>query len=313
MSAWWLLLAAVGSAVLAGLAVAVSIRVAHRVGMHDHPDGDRKIQERPIPKLGGVAVAAAFAVAVVVIVVLFRGTGDAALATSVMVPALLAALVGYFDDRRDLNPWLRLALQAAVAVLAWALGTQISLFGNSWLDAALFVLWFMVVLNGINLLDNSDGLAGATVLVASLGATAVAVFNGQELVSLLAIALAGVAAGFLWHNWYPATVYLGDAGSYFLGSLLAIVLVRLRPAEAPVLAGLVIALLLALLPIVDTIYVVQKRVRAGIHPFTAGRDHMSHVLQERGHSVPRAVLLLMGLLVISSGAAVGLAAFYAAG
>jgi len=311
VNALGLMAAGIGSATLAGFAVALSIRVAHRVGMHDHPDGDRKIQERPIPKLGGVAVAVAFAAAVIVIVASIRGTGDAALATSVLVPALIATLVGYFDDRRDLNPWWRLALQAAVALLAWTLGTQVSLLGYSWLDAALFVLWFMVIVNGINLLDNSDGLAGATVLVASLGATTVAVLNGQELVSLFAIALAGVAAGFLWHNWYPATVYLGDAGSYLLGSLLAIVLVRLRPTDAPIVAGLAIAFLLALLPIVDTIYVMQKRVRAGIHPFTAGRDHMSHVLQDRGHSVPQSVVLLMGLLVISSGAAVGLAALYA--
>lgn len=311
MTLWWLTLTGVGSAFLSVIAVACSIRIAHRVGMHDHPDGGRKLQQQPIPKLGGLAVAVAFSASVFIIVVLFRGSSDAALAISVLAPALLAAAIGYFDDRHNLNPSIRLVLQACVALVAWFLGTQIAIFGIVWLDAATFVLWFMIVVNGVNLLDNSDGLAGATVLVAALGATVVAVLNGQELVALMAIALAGVAIGFLWHNWYPATVYLGDAGAYFLGALLAIVLVRLRPALAPELAGVAIALLLALLPIIDTLYVVQKRLRAGIHPFTAGRDHMSHVLQERGHSVPRAVVLLQILLVASAASAVGLAAYYA--
>ena len=164
------------------------------------------------------------------------------------------------------------------------------------------------MVNGINLLDNSDGLAGATVLVSALGASIIAIVFGQLFNSLLGLALVGVCVGYLWHNWHPATVYMGDSGAYFLGFLLATLVIRLRPDSMQPMWGALIALLLVALPIVDTTYVVVKRLRAGIHPFTAGRDHLSHVLQDRGRSVPGSVLLLQGVLVCSSALAVGLAA-----
>ena len=100
---------------------------------------------------------------------------------------------------------------------------------------------------------------------------------------------------------------MGDAGAYFLGFLLAVLTIRLRPIEAPQVIGILIAILLMLLPIVDTTYVVISRLRRGVHPFTAGRDHLSHVLQARGASVPASVLLLMGSLIMSSSLAVILA------
>jgi UDP-GlcNAc:undecaprenyl-phosphate GlcNAc-1-phosphate transferase len=303
-------LAFLGSTLLSAIFVATSIRVAKRWNIHDAPDGQRKLQEHPIPKLGGVAFALSFSLAAVILTWLVGGTQDAALAISVLVPAVAAALVGFSDDRKGLSPWLRLILQIGIAALAWSLGTQIDLASHDLLNFIIFVLWFVAIVNGVNLLDNSDGLAGSTTFVAALGATAIALFNGQELVSLLAIALAGVALGFLWHNWYPATVYMGDSGAYFLGALLAIVLVRLKPLEAPPLAGISIALLLALLPILDTTYVFLKRVRAGTHPFTAGRDHLSHVLQNAGLSIPQSVLLMQILSLTSAGLAVIVAVAY---
>jgi len=100
---------------------------------------------------------------------------------------------------------------------------------------------------------------------------------------------------------------MGDSGAYFLGFLLAVLAIRLRPVDSPQAIGVLIAILLLLLPLVDTSYVVISRLRRGVHPFTAGRDHLSHVLQNRGASVPASVLALMGLLVASSAAAVVLA------
>ena len=267
----WLssLLVLLGSALISAICVALSIRVAHRIDFHDHPDGARKTQERPIPKLGGVAVATAFTLSALIALLIFRSGSEVALAFGVLLPALLAALVGYADDVRHLNPKLRLFLQAVIGVIAVALGSVAQVTGSGFVNAAVTVLFFMVIVNGINLLDNSDGLAGATVLVSAIGATIIAFMFGQQLVSLLGLALIGVSLGFLWHNWHPATVYLGDSGAYFLGILLATLVIRLRPDAVPPLWGMAIALLLVALPIVDTTYVVAKRLRAGIHPFTA--------------------------------------------
>lgn len=295
----------VGSALVSAVCVALSIRVANRLAFHDHPDGGRKTQDRPIPKLGGVAVAAAFTLSGLAATMVVNGSAEIVLGTAgVLIPALGAALLGYADDRQHLDPKLRIGLQAALAVVAFLAGSQVRVTGIPLLDAIATMVFYLVVVNGINLLDNSDGLAGSTVLVSAVGASVIAAIFGQQLVGLLGVALVGVCLGFLWHNWHPATVYLGDAGAYFLGFLLATLVIRLRPDSVPPVAGSIIALLLVALPLVDTTYVVVKRLRAGIHPFTAGRDHLSHVIQDRGRSVPFSVLSLQAVLVITTGIAV---------
>ena len=298
MNPWLIVLVIAGSALLSTIVVHMSIRTSHHLAAYDHPDGERKTQDRPIPKLGGVAVAFALTASVVVVLLLTGRFEQLGLALSVLFPALVAALIGFLDDRQALTPYLRLAMQTGVAALAWALGTRLNVTGNEAVDALIFVLWVLVLVNGINLLDNSDGLAGATVLVSSLGAAVIAVMYGQILVSILGFAIAGVTVGFLWHNWFPAKVYMGDAGAYFLGFLLAILTVRLKPTEAPVLVGVVIAILLVLVPLFDTTFVVINRLRQGIHPFTAGRDHLSHALQGRQLSVAWSVaaLQLLGMV-----------------
>jgi UDP-GlcNAc:undecaprenyl-phosphate GlcNAc-1-phosphate transferase len=291
------LLVTFGAALLSASAVGISIRVANRTGHLDHPDGGRKTQVVAIPKLGGVAIAISFGVIAVVSVSLLSYREYASLAAAVVLPAIGASVVGYVDDLRHLPPKLRLGLQAVFALLAWALGTRILFTGLWWADALLTVLWFMIVVNGVNLLDNSDGLAGSTVLVSALGASIIAVIFGQEFISLLGFALVGICIGYLWHNWYPASVYMGDSGAYFLGFLLASLVVRLRPDTMPPAWGALVALLLVALPVLDMTYVIFKRLRSGIHPFTAGRDHMAHVLQDRGASVAGSVVKLQSLLV----------------
>ncbi len=313
MSLLGIVVTVLASAALSALAVATSIRVAHRTGALDRPDGGRKIQDWPIPILGGLAVALSYCLVVLSICLVIGGEGTARLAAAVLVPALLGAAIGLADDRADLSPWTRLAAQAVVGTVAWVGGTRITATGIPALDFALLLLWFLVIINGVNLLDNTDGLAGSTVLIASLGGAGVAALNGQYLVSLMGFSLAGVAAGFLWHNWFPATVYLGDSGAYFLGTLLAILTVRIRPSDAPAIVGIAIAVLLALLPILDTGFVVVTRMRQHMHPFTAGRDHLSHRLQARGASIPLSVVALQGISLAGSLAALALAAVYAPG
>lgn len=294
-----LLLTFLGSAALSASAVWISIKLSSRWGFLDHPDLERKIQDRPIPKLGGVAVAFALTAAVTFTLSATGRQSELLLALAVLAPALGASVVGFFDDRDHLNPYLRLLLQAVLALLAWTLGTRIDLLGVAWLDAAVMAFWVMLIVNGFNLLDNSDGLAGATVLVTSAGSAFIALVFGQTLVAVMAVSLMGVAAGFLWHNWYPAKVYLGDSGAYFLGFMVALLVIRLRPSTVTQTQGVLIALLLLALPLLDTSFVVVKRLRAGVHPFTAGRDHLSHVLQGRGFSVPWSVAALQGVLVVS--------------
>ena len=298
----------IGSLAISWVSVDLSIRAAKRVNAYDHPDGGRKLQERPIPRLGGLAIAGAFTL-IIAIGLMVTGRLGFALALSVLIPALVAAAIGLADDRWHLNPYLRLGGQAGVGVLAWARGTRVAVTGLPAVDLAITVLWVIVIINGINLLDNSDGLAASTILVMGIGSSVIAAMFGQALVSLFGVVLVGVSLGYLRHNWHPAKVYMGDSGAYFLGSLAAMMLIRLTPEKAPGWGGVAIVVLLALLPLADTAYVTVTRMARGVHPFTAGRDHLSHRLQDRGSTVPGSVLLLQ---IVSVGGAVTAVAVAAA-
>jgi len=307
MSPWLYVAAFVGSGILSAVFVQGSIWLAHWSGLTDRPDGGRKTQDRPIPKLGGIAVAIAFTLVFLKAVGVSGEITAFQLLASVLLPALVVAGLGFIDDVRSLNPWIRLVAQTLLALLVWFMGTQVGFTRITVLDAVITVLWIVGLTNAMNLLDNSDGLAASTALVASLGTGLVAVIYGQYFVGALSFALAGTAAGFLFHNWHPATVYLGDAGAYFLGFLLAIVTLRLRPVGIALPWSALIPVLLVLLPILDTTYVVIRRLVEGQHPFTPGRDHLSHLLMNRGLSVRQSVGILQIVLVVSVSAAVVLA------
>lgn len=307
LNTWWLLGAFVGAALLSAVLVRLSISAAHRLNVTDGPDGDRKHQERPIPRMGGLAVAAAFTV---VLLVATWITGDAqsvSLLAGVLLPALVVAGLGFLDDLLALGPWIRLLGVGLMAGVVWWTGTRVEVTDSPAVNLAITVVWVVGITNAMNLLDNSDGLAASTATIAALGVAAVALMYGQYLVGALALALTGAALGFLWHNWHPATVYLGDAGAYFLGFLLAVITIRLRPIELDVTWSVLVAVLLLLLPIMDTTFVVIRRLLEKRHPFTAGRDHLSHVLMDRGLSVRQSVGVLQLVMVAGVAAAVALA------
>lgn len=307
MSPWLYVGAFVGSGVLSAVFVQVSIWLAHWSGLTDGPDGGRKQQDRPIPKLGGIAVAVAFTLVFLTAVGVSGEITAFQLLASVLLPALIVAGLGFIDDVRSLNPWIRLVAQTLLALLVWWTGTQVGFTGLTSVDAVITVVWIVGLTNAMNLLDNSDGLAASTALIAALGTGIVAVIYGQFFVGALAFALAGTAAGFLWHNWHPATVYLGDAGAYFLGFLLAVVTLRLRPVGISLPWSAIIPILLVLVPILDTAFVVVRRVVEGRHPFTPGRDHLAHVLMRRGLSVRWSVGALQLVMIASVAGAIALA------
>ena len=312
-SLWVYAAALVGSTLLSWLLVNLSIRLAHWGGLMDAPDGERKLQARPIPKVGGIAVALAFTV-VFLVAVGFSGDVTAfQLLASVLLPALGVAVLGFVDDIKPLDPWLRLAIQTLLALSVWWMGTRSEVSGITVIDLALTVLWIVGLTNAMNLLDNADGLAAGTSVVSSFGAAAIAGIYGQYFIAGLALALAGVAAGFLWHNWAPATVYLGDAGSYFLGFLLAVVTLRLRPVGLDLPWSALIPILLAALPIADTCFVVVRRLREGRHPFMPGRDHLSHAVSDQGLSTRTSVMVLQAFALLAVLGAVAIAVLSSAG
>ncbi len=259
----------------------------------DHPDGSRKIQKNSIPKIGGLSVAVTISLSVLLTSLVFSNIWDIKLVLSIIIPALLAGVVGFTDDIKSIEPWFRIGLQIFIGLIAFVLGTRITLLNNLIIDIFLTVFWLVLLINAFNLLDNADGLAGATLLLTTLFATYVAFSNGQKLVYILGISLLGIILGFLIYNWTPAQIYLGDSGVYFLSTLLALFLVRIKPSSLDFSESIPIVLFLVLLPIIDLLYVVIKRILIGIHPFTAGRDHLSHTLMQKGLSTRNAVIVLL--------------------
>lgn len=269
--------------------VPVARSLAFRFGVLDHPGGYKQ-QAEPIPYLGGVAVAAATISAVVGAGLMGLGIspGQAGL---VLGMAAVLVVVGLADDVLHLPLSPRVVAQTAAAIAVILLGTRVQLFDSVVLEVLLTAVWVVGITNGLNLLDNMDGLAAGVAAIGSGWLFVIAASNGQFLVSTLLVALLGAVLGFLRYNVHPARIYLGDAGSLFLGFLLAVAGMRLNFGD-PVRFTWLIPVVALGVPILDTSFVTVTRLRRGASPFNGARDHISHRLVALGMSVRGAVGVL---------------------
>jgi UDP-GlcNAc:undecaprenyl-phosphate GlcNAc-1-phosphate transferase len=286
----------IGSFLLCWLLTPLMLRLALRRNILDLPV-DRKAHSSPVPYLGGVAIVAAFSIALLGGALWYRPVaGLTTLATAVGV-GLVLSVMGLVDDLSGLSPWLRLALEVAAGVTVWLVGAGVTLLGPGWLNAIVTVFWVVGITNAFNLLDNMDGLSAGVAFVAAAAFFFIAALGGQFLVAALAVAVGGCALGFLRHNFYPARIYMGDAGSLFLGFMLAFIGVRLRLVSTPPFVALFVPILVLAVPIFDTALVTVNRLRHGRSPMAGGRDHTSHRLVFVGVPVPVAVTLIYGVAV----------------
>lgn len=191
-----------------------------------------------------------------------------------------------------MNAYLKLGGQVLAGCLLIIGGAQVKLFGAEWLNWALTLLWVVGITNALNLLDNMDGLSAGTTTVVAAFFLLLAAMSGQYLVGAMAAALIGACIGFLRYNLNPATIFMGDTGSLFLGFLLAAIGIKLRfPSNVPWVTWLVPLCVLGL-PILDTSLVFFSRLRRGKNPLTTpGKDHVSHRLVALGMTKREAVLV----------------------
>ena len=266
-------------------------RIANRLGIVDQPDA-RRLHRIPVPLLGGVAIYAGF-----IIALLAFGEGwVVSQAIGILVGATIVSFLGIWDDRRGLRPLLKLVGQAVAASILIISCIQVSFLPHPALNIAITFIWILGITNALNLLDNMDGLSGGVGAVAAGFFLLLAAWNGQYLVASLAAALMGVCIGFLVYNFNPASIFMGDAGSMFLGFILAVVGIKLRFPGRPNLITWMIPVVVLGLPIFDTTLVVLSRMRRGLNPLTnPGQDHVSHRLVSLGLSHRQAVILLYGV------------------
>jgi UDP-GlcNAc:undecaprenyl-phosphate GlcNAc-1-phosphate transferase len=270
---------------LVALLVPLARRVALRRGITDQP-APGKAHASPTPYLGGVAIAAG---AMACALVLPGWKGEAAV---ILAAATLVAVTGLVDDVRTVRPSMRLLVEASAASAAAAAGAHIQLFDNP-LDYVITVVWIVAITNSFNLLDNMDAAAGsiATVIAGALAITALA--EGQVLVGGMAVVVAAACLAFLLYNWHPARIFMGDAGSLYLGFLLAVISLKLR-TPVPHAASIVAVVLLVGPAVFDTTLVVISRVTNGRRVYIGGTDHTSHRLLLLGVPKTGVTAILVG-------------------
>jgi UDP-GlcNAc:undecaprenyl-phosphate GlcNAc-1-phosphate transferase len=271
-------------------------KLAIQLALTDRP-GARKGHRRPTPYLGGVVIVAGVLSPATVAV----GGGDTGLRV-VLVAAAAVALLGLVDDLRPLTPLVRLVVEAVAAAVVVAGGGEVKIFGNG-LDYVVSVLWIVGITNSFNLLDNMDGAAAGIACVTGAALALPAFMVGERGVGVFLLALACGCAGFLPHNWTPARIFMGDAGSLFIGFVIAssALLVFAPSANHASVAG---PLMVTFVATVDTCVVMVSRHRAGRPLMLGGTDHVSHRLRRLGLSTWQVVLALSGVAAVTCLAAI---------
>jgi UDP-GlcNAc:undecaprenyl-phosphate/decaprenyl-phosphate GlcNAc-1-phosphate transferase len=273
-------------------------RLARRLGVIHHPR-DRDLHDRPVPGLGGLAILAA---AVVSALIFLPWNGET---RGIIGGALAIALVGAIDDWLEdgLHPAVKLAGQFAAAAIPVAAGVWVDHVTLPFLDPlelsdnagrALTLVGMVVVMNIVNFTDGADGLAaGVCTIAAGTFAIIALSFPGRADAAILAALTAGAALGFLWHNFHPASIFMGDAGSNLLGLLLACVAIQGVLKTAAVVA-LFFPLLILAVPALDATFVVAKRIKYRRPVYSADRWHFHHRFANIGFTQRRTVLYLYG-------------------
>lgn len=306
-----------GTALHAGVLVRVARSWARRVGFVDRPNV-RKFHREPTPYGGGLAIwAAVWSVVGAGLVCAGWVERDAPpwippeLARHaagvvsrvgqlgvIFAGSVVLLVVGYVDDRRGMGPLAKLVAQLVVALGVALGGVRVTGF-LPWpaLHVLVTVAWIVVVTNALNLLDNMDGLSSGVAAIATLALTLAALASGQWFVAAFGLVLAGALLGFLWHNFPPATIFMGDTGSLNVGYLLAVLTIQgtyyAPSAGAGALGGahaVLLPLVVLAIPLFDTTSVILLRLRLGKPIYIGDTNHVSHRLVRMGMSPRRAVL-----------------------
>ena len=287
---------------IAALAVSVAATggvrwLARRLGVVAMPRADRW-NRKPTALLGGVGIFVAFAAGMVLLRPSAHGLWP------LLGAATFLFIVGLVDDLHTLKPHVKLVMQVAAASVLPLAGLVLPWTPFRIVNDVITLFWMVGITNAVNLLDNMDGLAGGVAALACVFQAADFLVNGQASAAVVSLLLASAIAGFLVFNFYPASIFMGDCGSLFLGFMLGgTALLSHWGRSRGLVAVLLTPVLIMLVPIVDTSLVTITRILRGRPVSQGGRDHVSHRLVATGLSERRAVLLLYGLTAVSGGIA----------
>ena len=289
--------------------VPYTIKLAKKVGAIDYPS-DRRVNKRPIPRIGGIAVVLGFLVSAIYLIVTMSIEGSLELNNEenykmkllgLLLGIIVLGIFALLDDIKNLKPWQKLIAQIVAATIVYIFGIRIDEINEITIHPVLsFILtigWIVGITNAINLIDGLDGLSSGISLISCISLLIIFATNESPLISIILItALAGAISGFLPFNLNPAKTFIGDIGAQFLGFSLATISI-LGVAKTVTLVVLVAPILVLALPIFDTIFAIIRRIVKGKSikaVFQADKGHLHHRLMKRGFSQKQSVAILYG-------------------
>jgi UDP-GlcNAc:undecaprenyl-phosphate/decaprenyl-phosphate GlcNAc-1-phosphate transferase len=281
--------------------------MARMLGVVDQP-GTRRLNRRAVPRLGGLALFFGIFVPALAFLPLGRET------KGLLLGAAVATTVGAVDDFRGLQWWEKLGGQIAAAAIPAGFGIWVHRFTfpvlgvhslPEWVGVPLTILWIVAIMNMVNFLDGLDGLAAGVCAISGFTFCLIALSLGRPSPAILAAIVLGACVGFLRHNFYPARIFMGDSGAMLLGFVLAALSVQGLLKTAAV-ATLLFPLIVLAVPIIDTSFVVAKRLKYGRPVYSADSWHLHHRFMNIGYSQQRAALTMWAWCAVLSGAALSL-------
>jgi len=290
-------------------ATPIARNIAFKIGAVDIPKDERRMHNKPIPRIGGLAIVAGFAVAMLLSCI---GAGSSSAFSDIFesykqilsfaAGALIIVIVGVIDDIKQLGAKIKLIFQLAAAIIVAAAGTRIGIITNPFSESGLSelsvyisypltVIWIVGITNAVNLIDGLDGLAAGVSSISSLSLMFVSIIQGRWDVAVITAALAGSTLGFLPYNFNPAKIFMGDTGATFLGYTLGVISIQGMLKSYATIA-IAIPLLVLGLPLFDTIFAILRRLLSGKPIMQADRGHLHHRLIDMGLSQRQSVVIM---------------------
>lgn len=278
------------------------IRLANKIGAIDIPKDDRRVHKSPIPRMGGLSIyLSCIIVSLFTLKMNYRMFG-------LLFGATFIVVMGIIDDVKPLKPLTKLLVQIAAACILMLFNIRIKtlslpFFGHDrYFDIGYFgmlltILWVVGVTNAVNLIDGLDGLACGTGIIASITLFIISLISGRYLSAIMTITLAGASLGFLYYNFNPAKIFLGDTGSQFIGYMLASISI-LSAIKYYTAFSIFVPILAFGVPIYDTLSSIVRRKMNGKPIMEADRGHLHHRLLDKGYSHKQTVLIMYVFSVI---------------
>ncbi|MFC1485232.1 glycosyltransferase family 4 protein [bacterium] len=258
----------------------------------DNPTNSIKTHKKPIPYLGGLAISMSFFITLTIIrfATSFE-TGTLRNLRGIFLAGFLILIIGIIDDLRDMNFKFKFFWQFVAATILIYFDMRIKFIQPTYLAIIFSYLWIIGLINAVNLIDIMDGLSSGIVFIASMTFFFINSPYEASYVNFAAIAIAGASLGFLKYNWTPAKIFMGDAGSMFIGLVIASISLGANYSVNNKI-GVLTPIIILIVPIYDTFYIMYKRIRKGRSIFLGSKDHVALRLHINGWSRKQTVVVL---------------------